>query len=207
MVLSYGTAYCGLDAEPAVFELAVRALAEGNALRATARMVLTDKDTGCAWLDRAARQGRRVMLYRWHELHVRACQLDELSSLVHTKPANLPGAKSYSETDGDAWVWLAVAPEWRLVLALVIGKRTQAYADQWRTRVRQVTDAHLPFLTSDPWPESEKALLTTDGQWYPPERRGPRGPPPKPRRRPPPEMPYAQVINIRRPGRVVPVKT
>ena len=73
VVLSYGTAHCGLDAEPAVFELAVRALAEGNSLRATARMVLTDKDTGCAWLDRAARPCRRVMLYLWHELHVREC--------------------------------------------------------------------------------------------------------------------------------------
>jgi len=36
VVLSDGTAYYGLEADPVVFETAVRALAEGNALRATA---------------------------------------------------------------------------------------------------------------------------------------------------------------------------
>ena len=39
VVLSYGTAYYGLEADAAIFETAVRALAEGNALRATARIV------------------------------------------------------------------------------------------------------------------------------------------------------------------------
>src|SRR2546428_12938987 len=52
VVLSYGTAYDGLDADPAIFETAVRALAEGNALRATARIVHVDKDTVWAWLHR-----------------------------------------------------------------------------------------------------------------------------------------------------------
>jgi len=36
VVLSYGTAYDGLEADPTIFETAVRALAEGKALRATA---------------------------------------------------------------------------------------------------------------------------------------------------------------------------
>jgi IS1 family transposase len=207
VALSYGTAYCGLDTEPGLFELAVRALAEGNSLRATARIVLTDKDTVCAWLDRAARQCRRVMLYLWHDLHVRECQLDELWGFVHTKQANVLGAKTYSQTYGDAWVWLAFAPEWRLVLAFVIGKRTQAYADQLLARVRYVTDTHIPFFTSDQWPEYEQALLTAYGEWYQPQRRGSRGPQPKPRRRPRPELHYAQVIKIRRRGHVVQVKT
>jgi len=37
--LSYGTAYDGLDADRAIFESAVRTLAQGNALRATAWIV------------------------------------------------------------------------------------------------------------------------------------------------------------------------
>src|SRR6266704_1427416 len=52
VALSYGTAYYRLKADRALFEMAVRALAEGNALRATARIVQVDKDTVCAWLDR-----------------------------------------------------------------------------------------------------------------------------------------------------------
>ena len=41
--LSYGTAYDGLDADRAIFESAVRTLAEGNTLRATARSVQVDE--------------------------------------------------------------------------------------------------------------------------------------------------------------------
>ena len=37
--LRYGTAYFELEADPSVFETAIRALAEGNSLRSTARIV------------------------------------------------------------------------------------------------------------------------------------------------------------------------
>lgn len=71
--MRYGTAYYDLDAPPAIFETAVRALAEGNSLRATARIVETDKDTACDWLNRAAHHCRGVMLYLWRHLHVTEC--------------------------------------------------------------------------------------------------------------------------------------
>lgn len=63
MTLRYGTAYHGLEAEPVPFETALRALAEGHSLRATARIIGVDKDTVCAWLDRGARQCRAVLVH------------------------------------------------------------------------------------------------------------------------------------------------
>jgi hypothetical protein len=39
VTLSYGTAYDDLETDRGLFEMAVRALAEGHALRATARIV------------------------------------------------------------------------------------------------------------------------------------------------------------------------
>jgi len=103
--MKYATAYLDLHADPAIFETAVRALAEGNSIRATGRIVQVDKDSVCEWLDRAAQHCRLVMLYLWRDLHVIECQLDELWSFVHTKEYNLPFAKLYDETYGDAWVW------------------------------------------------------------------------------------------------------
>jgi len=47
-------------------------------------------------------------------------------------------------------VWVAFAPVWRLVVACVIGKRTPKSADVLLDRVLHVTDAHMPFFTSDP---------------------------------------------------------
>jgi IS1 family transposase/transposase-like protein len=207
VVLSYATAYYGLEAEPVIFELAVRALAEGNSLRATGRIVLVDKDTICAWLDRAARHCRVVLLSLWHDLHVNECQLDELWSFVHTKQEHLPGAKIYCETYGDAWVWLAFAPVWRLVVAFVIGKRDQAGADLLLARVAHALDSHIPFFTSDQLPEYQHALLSTYGEWYQPERRGTRGAYPKPRLQPRSDLLYAQVVKRRERGQVVAVST
>jgi transposase-like protein/IS1 family transposase len=207
VALSYGTAYYGLQADRALFEMAVRALAEGNALRATARIVQVDKDTVCAWLDRVARHCRTVMLSLWHNLHVWECQLDELWSFVHTKEAHLPGAKLYCDTYGDAWVWIAFAPVWRLVLAFVIGKRAQAGADLLLARVAHVTDDSIPLFTSDQLPAYRHALLHTSGEWYSPQRQGSRGAYPKPQRRPPPSLQYAQVVKRREGGRMVHVST
>ena len=80
---------------------------------------------------------------------------------VHTKEAHLPGAKIYCDTYGDAWVWIAFAPVWRLVLAFVIGKRDQAGADVLLARVAHVTDDSIPLFTSDQLPAYRHALLHT----------------------------------------------
>jgi len=207
VALSYATAYYGLESEAAIFETAVRALAEGNSIRATGRIVQIDKDTVCDWLHRAALHCRAVMLYFWRQLHVKECQLDELWSFVHTKEAHLPGAQIYCETYGDAWVWLAFAPVWRLVLAFVVGKRIQANADLLVDRVKDVTDAHIPFFTSDQLPEYDDALLHTYGVWVQPARKGPRGRYPLPRLVPAADLLYAQVVKVRAQGRVQAVQT
>jgi IS1 family transposase/transposase-like protein len=205
--LRYGTAYYDLETPAEVFEIAVRALAEGNSLRATGRIVQVDKDTVCNWLTRAAHHCRQVILYLWNNLHVTECQLDELWSFVHTKERNLPGAKIYQETYGDAWVWLAFAPVGRLVLAFVVGKRNQASANLLLDRVAYVTDDQLPWFTSDQLPEYRTALLHAYGMWYRPARQGSRGPHPRLRRIPLPGLVYAQVVKVREKGRVVAVNS
>jgi len=205
--LRYGTAYYDLNADPLIFEVAVRALAEGNSLRSTGRIVDIDKDTACDWLNRAAHHCRLVMLYLWRDLHVNECQLDELWSFVHTKERNLATAKTFCETYGDAWVWVAFAPVWRLVLAFVIGRRDQQSANLLLERVVSVTDEHIPFFTSDQLPEYQTALLHTYGQWVQPARQGDRGRFPKPRQVPQPGLLYAQVVKRREKGRVVDVTT
>ncbi len=203
--LTQGTAYFKLESDHALFELTIRALAEGNSIRSTARIVQVDKDTVSAWLDRAAGHCRAVMLYFWRDLPVSECQLDELWSFVHTKEQNLLTAKLWDESYGDAWVWVAFAPHWRLVLAFVVGKRTQAEATLLLQRVKHVTDDHLPFFTSDQLAAYRTALVEVYGTWHQPERKGSRGRHPAPRRIPLPNLLYAQVVKRREKGRVVEV--
>jgi len=205
VALNYGTAYFELDSDPAIFEMTVRALAEGVSLRSAARIIQIDKDTACAWLHRAAQHCRLLMLHLWHNLPASECQLDELWSFVHTKEQNLQAAKLFCETYGDAWVWIAFAPVWRLVLAFVVGKRTQQSANLLLERVVHVTDDHIPFFTSDQLAEYRTALLHAYGQWYQPLRQGKRGPHPHRRRVPHPDLLYAQVVRQREKGQVVAV--
>jgi hypothetical protein len=203
--LTYGPPSFDVEPDPALFELAIRAGAEGHARRATARISQVDQDTGCTWLDRAAYHCRLVMRSLWPQLPVRECQLDELWSVVHTKDEQLPWAKTYRDTYGDAWGWGALAPEWRLVVAFVVGKHTQAEANLVRERVASVTMELIPVFTSVPWPESRTALLHVYGKWDQPPRRGTRGPPPPPRRLPPQELRDAQGVKRRERGHVVAV--
>lgn len=207
VTLRYGTAYYELEAEAVTFETALRALAEGNSLRATARIVEVDKDTVCDWLERGARQCRAVTLWFWHDLPVTECQLDELWSFVHTKEEHLLIAKEYANTDGDAWVWLAFAPVWRLVLGFVIGRHDQPAADRWLQQVAWVTDDTVPFFTSDQWPAYTQALLNVYGAWYGPLRRGPCGRHPHPRQDPGADLLYAQVVKHRTRGPITGMST
>ena len=96
---------------------------------------------------------------------------------------------------------------WRVVLAFVVGKRTQENADLLLDRVKDVTDGHIPFFTSDQLPEYDDALLHTYGVWVQPERKGDRGRYPQPRLVPTTDLLYAQVVKVREHGRVTEVNT
>ncbi len=76
----HGTAYFDVVADEHIFTIARRALAEGNSLRGTARIIGVDKDTVCTWLDQAGRHSRAVTAYLFNGLHITECQLDELVS-------------------------------------------------------------------------------------------------------------------------------
>lgn len=197
------TAYYKVETEEQIFTIAMRALAEGNSLRGTGRIVGVDKDTVCAWLDRSGSHCRSAMLYLLDNLHITECQLDELWGFVYKKEYWLTEIEQVIGHYGDAWVWIAFAPEWRLVAAFVVGKRTQENADLLLRRFQSVTCGHIPFFTSDQLPQYTNALLNVYGL---PEvvlhLPGKPGPKPQPRRLPPSDLVYAQVVKERDNGRL-----
>lgn len=186
--------------------IAMRALAEGNSLRGTGRIVGVDKDTICEWLDKAGRHCRAVTTYLFNNLHMTECQLDELWSFVRKKEAHLTVIEKVLMLYGDAWVWIAFVPEWRLVPAFVIGKRVQENADLLIERLKAVSCGFIPFFTSDQLSHYPNALL--NGYGIPEiivQIPGKRGRKPKPKLLPPSDLLYAQVVKRRQRGRVVEV--
>ena len=76
------------------------------------------------------------------------CQVDELWSFVRKKEAHLTVAEKVLTLYGDAWVWIAFAPVWRLVAAFVVGKRDQEHANTLLERLHAVSCGYIPFFTS-----------------------------------------------------------
>jgi IS1 family transposase len=197
-----------VHAEEPNYTIAMRALAEGNSLRGTGRIVEVDKDTVCDWLDRAGRHCRAVTTYLFDNWHITECQLDELWSFVRKKEAHLTIAEKVLALYGDAWVWIAFAPAWRLAAAFVVGKRDQDNANVLLQRLHAVSCGSIPFFTSDQLPHYARALLHVYGVpeviLHIPGKRGPKS---KPKLLPPSDLHYAQVVKHRKGGRVVKVTT
>lgn len=202
-----GTAYAGIRTAAATFRHGVRQLAEGAAIRATARNVECDKDTVLHWLPRVGRHCLRLLDYFFCDLHLSECQLDELWTFVYKKEAHLTAFEKLAGLYGDAWIWIAFDPVHKLVPVWVVGKRTLTNAKQLIRRLKNRLDGHVPFFTSDELPHYADALLAVYGVLITPPRRFQRGRSPKPRLAAPSELIYAVVIKQREHGRVVQVTT
>ena len=105
------------------------------------------------------------------------------------------------------WVWVAMDPESKLLLAIDVGNRTLAMAQRVVHQVAQVLAPDcVPLFLTDGFREYLTALLTHYGQWVQPPRRQATGPAPKPRWMPLPALLYAQVVKTVRRRRLVDVK-
>ena len=119
-----GTAYAGIRTDETTYRYAVTALAEGLALRATGRMFGLDKDTLCGWLPQLGNHCESLMSYFFRNLHLNECQLDELWTFVYKKQDQLDPIEQLVSVYGDAWVWIAFRPVFKIVPAWLVGKRS-----------------------------------------------------------------------------------
>jgi hypothetical protein len=80
-----GPAYAGIRTESTTYLRGAVALAEGLRIRATARLLDVDKDTGKHWLPGLGQHCQGVMPYCFRHVHLRECQWDELWTFVAKK--------------------------------------------------------------------------------------------------------------------------
>jgi IS1 family transposase len=97
------------------------------------------------------------------------------------------------------WVWVALDPVTKLLVAIDVGERTQAMAQRFVHHVAQVLAPDCaPLFVTDGFREYTTALLSHYGHWVQSPRRQAKGPVPKPRWMPLPQLPYAQVVKTMR---------
>jgi hypothetical protein len=176
-------------------------LAEALGIRATARVFEVAPNTVLAWLVEAAGHLRVFSAYFLCDLHVKQLQLDELYAVLSAvRDREITTAKAIQRLSRSShWVWVAIDPVTKLLVAIDVGERTQAMAQRVVHHVAQVLAPDgAPLFVTDGFRESLTALLTQYGHWVQPERHQARGPAPKPRWMPLPQLLYAQVIKTTR---------
>jgi IS1 family transposase len=133
-------------------------------------------------------------------------QLDELYTVLRAvKDQEMSEDEAIERLSrSPAWVWVAMAPESKLLLTIDVGARTLVMAQRMIHQVVQVLAAGcVPLFLTDGFKEYTTALLTHFGQWVQPARRRVQGPAPKPRWMPLPQLLYAQVVKTVRRRRLV----
>jgi IS1 family transposase len=201
-----GTLFHGKRGSAELIVRVIACLAEGLGIRGTARVFEVEAQTVLQWLVEAAEQLRAFSQHFLYDVRVRQVQLDEVFALLSAvKEGTVSEAEAIARLErAPQWVWAAMDPESKLLLALDVGDRTLAMAQRVVHHVAQVLapDCALLFLT-DGFREYLTALLTHYGQWVQPARRRAQGPAPKPRWTPLPQLLYAQVIKTVRRRRLV----
>jgi IS1 family transposase len=204
-----GTIFHGKRASVELIVRVIACLAEGLGIRGTARVFEVDPNTVLQWLVEAAEQLQAFSRHVLHNVRVRQVQLDELFALLSAvKDGVVSAAEAIERLEhSPQWVWVAMDPESKLLLAIDVGERTLAMAQRVVHQVVQVLAPDCaPLFLTDGFREYLTALLTHYGQWVQPARRQAHGPAPKPRWMPLPGLLYAQVVKTVRRRRLVRVR-
>jgi hypothetical protein len=109
---------------------------------------------------------------------------------------------------GDQWDFVALDPDSRLVLSVLVGKRLQDNAVLLLEDVKKRLGGRTPeLITSDEWPGYPEAIKQVFGVEVVPPRTGKPGRPAGPRLEVPQGLNYATVPKARQKGRVASVAT
>ncbi len=187
----------------------VATVADGLGIRAVARVVEVDPNTVLAWLIEAADHLEVFSHSLLHDVQVSQVQLDELYAVLSAvKAGQMTKAEAIARLERSPhWVWAAIDPQSKLLLAINVGERTLAMAQRVVHQVVEVlAPGCVPLFLTDGLKDYSTALLTHFGHWVQPPRRQATGSTPKPRWMPLPQLLYAQVVKSYRRRRVIRVR-
>jgi len=163
------------------------------------------EETILRWLDRAATKADEINQALLREVNATQVQLDEMWSFVlrkiseHAKDGNHESPQE--SEDGRQWVWISYAPEFRLILAVIVGPRTYETALTLIQRTAYIIKG-IPAFFSDGFSCYLKALIECYYQIKTFIRTGERGRPKNPVKEAHPDLIYGQVVKERKGGRI-----
>jgi transposase-like protein len=169
-----GTPFHARHVDPDTLVGAIAALAEGLGIRAVARVFEVDPNTVLNWLIEAAEHLEAFSDHDLRDLHVEQVQMDELFALLSAvQHGEVTEAQAITRLSRSPhWVWVAMDPVCKLILAVDVGDRTLAMAQRLVHQITQVLAPDCaPLFLTDGFREYLTAFVTHYGQWIQPERR------------------------------------
>jgi IS1 family transposase len=158
--------------------------------------------TVLAWLRRAAYQAEALNRHLLRNLPVTQVQLDEMWNFIgrqHARETDEAGESLPEGQDGRQWVWVSFAPEFRLMIAAVVGPRTLDMAKEV-VAVTKARVAGIPAFFSDGFMCYLAALIAAFHVVTTFARTGKRGRPRVPRCEPHPALVYGQLVKQKKRG-------
>jgi IS1 family transposase len=166
-------------------------------------------ETVLAWLKRAASQAEAINRHLLRALPVTQVQLDEMWNFIARKHAGEtdPAGESVPDAeDGRQWVWISFAPEFRLMIAAVVGPRTLDTAQEV-VATTKARVAGIPACFSDGFTCYLAALIAAFHVVTTCARTGKRGRPRQPRCEPHPDLVYGQWVKQKKQGKLLTLST
>jgi IS1 family transposase len=108
--------------------MAVSMLAEGTSIRAIERMTGIHRDTIMRLGVRIGKECRRIHDEKMRNIQSKEIQIDEIWGFVGKKRKQ---TKAWEEGAGDAWTFIALDRDTKIVPAFWVGKRTMIHANQF----------------------------------------------------------------------------
>lgn len=129
--------------------LAIQLLVEGNSIRSTERITGVHRDTIMKLLTQAGTRCAEVMADKVRNITVSEVQADEIWGFVGKKESR----RSFGEKDfhylGDAWTFIAIDKDTKMVLAFELGKRNTESARKFMRKLAVATSEEQFQLTTD----------------------------------------------------------
>jgi IS1 family transposase/transposase-like protein len=167
------------------------------------------EETVLVWLRRAAHQAEVINRHLLRALPVTQVQLDEMWNFIerkHACEADTAGESLPDGEDGRQWVWISFAPEFRLMIAAVVGPRTLDTAKEV-VAITKARVAGIPAFFSDGFTCYLAALIAACHVVTTCARTGKRGRPRKPRWEPHPDLVYGQLVKQKQQGQLLTLST
>jgi IS1 family transposase len=132
------------------------ALVEGNSIRSVCRMTGREKRTVTRLLVEVGTACYRYQDRVFRNLKCQRIECDEIWSFVGCKQKHVTAKMAEERVVGDAWVWVAIDADTKLVPCWLVGKRDAEYATEFiadlerrlANRVQLTSDGHKVYVNA-----------------------------------------------------------